>query len=228
MATVRSYELLDSNLSWKFHIEYVALKISKIIGVIARLRHFVPLCTLLNIYRSLIFPYMSHGLAAWGQAAKTHLHKLLVLQKRVLRLMYFSEPRAHTVSLFITSNILPINMLYVETVSSLMYDVSRLSVPSNISDLFTKVNKIHTHKTRSSSSGNFYIKSSSLSLNQRSFARFGAKLWNSYPDKFRQLPKSAFKKHVHESLLLIMEAEDNYVETLIFLYKIVNFLIIYV
>ena len=36
-------------------------------------------------------------------------------------------------SLFITSNILSINMLYVETVSSLMYDVSRLSVPSNIS-----------------------------------------------------------------------------------------------
>ena len=61
--------LLDSNLSWKFHIEYIALKISKIIGVIARLRHFVPLCTLLNIYRSLIFPYMSYGLAAWGQAA---------------------------------------------------------------------------------------------------------------------------------------------------------------
>ena len=166
---------------------------------------------------------MSYGLAAWGQAAKTHLHKLLVLQKRVLRLMYFSEPKAHAVSLFITLNILPINMLYVETVSSLMYDVSRLSVPSNISDLFTKVNKIHTYQTRSSSSGNFYITSSSLSLNQRSFARFGAKLWNSYPDKFRQLPKSAFKKHVHDSLLLIMEAEDNYVETPILLYKIVNF-----
>ena len=137
--------LLDSNLSWKFHIEYVALKISNIIGVIARLRHFVPLWTLLNIYRSLIFPYLSYGLAAWGQAAKTHLQKLLVLQKRVLRLMYFSEPRAHAVSLFITANVLPINMLYVKTVSSLMYDVSRLSVPPNISDLFTQVNKIHMH-----------------------------------------------------------------------------------
>ena len=100
---------------------------------------------LLNIYRSLIFPYLSYGLAAWGQAAKTHLQKLLVLQKRVLRLMYFSEPRAHAVSLFITSNVLPINMLYVKTVSSLMYDVSRLSVPPNISDLFTQVNKIHMH-----------------------------------------------------------------------------------
>ena len=153
-------------------------------------------------------------------AAKTHLQKLLVQQKHVLCLMYFSESRAHAVSLFINSNILPINMLYVETVSSLMYDVSRLSVPSNISDLFTKVNKIHTHKTRSSSSGNFYITSSSLSLNQRSFARFGAKLWNSYRDIFRQLPKSAFKKHVHDLLLLIMEAEDNYVETLFFCIKL--------
>ena len=98
--------------------------------------------------------------------------------------MYVFDPRAHAVPLFITSNILPINMLYVETVSSLMYDVSRLSVPSNISDLFTQVNKMHTHKTRSSSSGNFNIKFSSLSLNQRSFVRFGAKLWNSFQNKF--------------------------------------------
>ena len=39
---------------------------------------------------------MSYGLAAWGQAAKTHLQKLLVLQKCVLNLMYFSEPRAQS------------------------------------------------------------------------------------------------------------------------------------
>ena len=50
---------------------------------------------------------MPSGLAAWGQAAKTHLQKVLVLQKRVLRLMNFSEPKTHVVSLFITSNILP-------------------------------------------------------------------------------------------------------------------------
>ena len=29
--------------------------------------------------------YLTYGLAAWGQAAKTHLQKILVLQKRVLR-----------------------------------------------------------------------------------------------------------------------------------------------
>ena len=81
--------LLDSNLSWKFQINNVALKISRAVGVVASLMHFVPRTTLLNIYQSLILPYLTYDLAAWGQAAKIHLQKTLVLQKRVLRLMYF-------------------------------------------------------------------------------------------------------------------------------------------
>ena len=36
-------------------------------------------------------------------------------------------------------------MLYVETVSSIMYDISRLSVPCNISDPFTEVNNKNTY-----------------------------------------------------------------------------------
>ena len=94
--------LLDNNLSWKFQINNVALNISRTVGVVARLRHFVLRTTLLNIYQSLILPYLTYGLAAWGQAAKTYLQKILVLQKRVLPLMYFSEPRAHAVPLFIS------------------------------------------------------------------------------------------------------------------------------
>ena len=34
--------LIDNNLSLKFHINNVALKVSKTVGVVARLRHFVP------------------------------------------------------------------------------------------------------------------------------------------------------------------------------------------
>ena len=43
-----------------------------------------------------------------------------MLQKRVLRLMYFSEPRAHAMPFFIFSKILPLQMLYAEKVSSIM------------------------------------------------------------------------------------------------------------
>ena len=57
--------------------------------------------------------------------------------------MYFSEPREHAVPLFTSSKILPLNMLYVETVSSIMFDVSCLTVPTNISNLFVRGNEKH-------------------------------------------------------------------------------------
>ena len=81
--------LIDKNLSWKYHIDYVASKIGRTIGIIARLRHFIPLSTLLTIYRSLVAPYLTYSVIAWGQAANTNLLKILILQKRALRLMHF-------------------------------------------------------------------------------------------------------------------------------------------
>ena len=73
--------LMDSHQSWKQHISQVASKITRNIGIIARLKHCIPFSTLQNLYRSLIFPYLSYGLVVWGQATKTNLEKLLILQK---------------------------------------------------------------------------------------------------------------------------------------------------
>ena len=89
--------------------------------------------------------------------------------------MYFSEPIAHAVPLFVSSKILPLQMLYAEKVSSIMFDVSCMNAPSNICDFFTKANSKHKHETRFSSSGNYYVQTSRLNLNQDSFSRFGAK-----------------------------------------------------
>ena len=129
--------LIDDNLSWKHHINYIATKISKGIGIIARLRHSVPHTTLLNIYRSLIEPYNSYCLVAWGQATSTHLKKIVISQKRVLRLMYFSDYTSHSPPLFACSEILPIKMLYFKLVASLLHDIGNHCAPPNISELFT-------------------------------------------------------------------------------------------
>ena len=71
--------LIDKNLTWKPHIDLITLKVSKAIGIIARLLRLVPFKT--QIYESLVYPYLSYGLSSWVQASKTYLDKLLVLQK---------------------------------------------------------------------------------------------------------------------------------------------------
>ena len=125
--------------------------------------------------------------------------------------------------LFISSRILPLQMLYAEKVSSIMFDVSCMNTPSKVCDFFTKANSKHKHETRFSSSGNNYVQTSRLNLNQDSFSRFGAKLRNAIPNEFHQLSKGAFKKNFHDFFLLsIMEAEDDYVKVPILLGKMAN------
>ena len=68
---------------------YVAIKISRTVAFICKLRQFLPRHTLLTIYRSLVTPYLTYGLIAWGQACKSYLEKLLKLQKRALRFSIF-------------------------------------------------------------------------------------------------------------------------------------------
>ena len=97
--------LIDFDLSWKNHIDLICQKISKTLGILARLRHLIPLTPLLKIYQALITLYLDNGICAWGAACKSQLNKLLVLQKRALRLIYFKQIRDHVVPLFIDSNV---------------------------------------------------------------------------------------------------------------------------
>ena len=204
--------MIDNHLSWKHHINYVALKISRNIGILSKLRHFVPPKTLFGIYNSLIFPYLSYGLVAWGQAAKTHLEKLLTLQKRAVRLINFAPFRSHAVPYFLHSNIMPITMLYFKLSWMLMFDVYNNTAPHNISHLFIPTQQIHSYSTPSSSSGNYYISHSRLNQKNDSFSIMGAKIWNSIPENLRNSSKSLFKEKVHTILLKIFEVQDRYAD----------------
>ena len=75
----------------------ISLKISRIIGIITRLRHFVPKHTLLRIYSGLINPYLTYGISVWGQANKSVLNCLLILQKKVIRIMNFANYQDHAI-----------------------------------------------------------------------------------------------------------------------------------
>ena len=65
-----------------------------------------------------------------GQACKTYLNKILMLQKRALRLLYFTDWHDHAIPLFLEANVLPITFLYYESVSSLMYDIDNGKAPT--------------------------------------------------------------------------------------------------
>lgn len=120
-----------------------------------------------------IAPYLSYGLIAWCQACKSYLDKLLKLQKRALRFIYFSDHNQHAIPLFSDASILPLHFSHYELTTNLMFDIRHRNAPRNIRDLFQDISNIHSYNTRSSASNNFYTQSSRLSIQLNSFSRIG-------------------------------------------------------
>ena len=70
--------MLNETLSWKSHIEMEVKKISKVTGILYRLRKIFPENILFTLYNSLIISYINYGLLLWG----INCYKLEVLQKK--------------------------------------------------------------------------------------------------------------------------------------------------
>ena len=64
---------IDKNLNWAPHIQHINSKISKNLGILFRLRHFLTLNTLKQIYYSLIYPYLHYGIMSWGNTYPSRL-----------------------------------------------------------------------------------------------------------------------------------------------------------
>ena len=53
--------LVDYDLCWKSHINMIRLKISKLIGILHRVKRLLPKTILITIYKSLITPPLNYG-----------------------------------------------------------------------------------------------------------------------------------------------------------------------
>ena len=134
--------------------------------------------------------------------------------------MYFSDIREHAIPLFNDADILPVSFMYCKTVVSLMHDINSNNSPTNLFNLFEKNSTIHSQHTRSSTSGNFHVKSSKLEIHKNFLSHFGVKLWNEIPCYIRDLPIKKFMKVLHRLLSDILKREDDYIETSLIVEKV--------
>ena len=62
--------MLDENMSWKTHIAMVRNKLSRINGIMHRLKYYFPQNILITLYKSLFTPHINYGSLLWGQAGE--------------------------------------------------------------------------------------------------------------------------------------------------------------
>ena len=73
------------NLNFDFHISNIAYKISRTVGIISKIRHYLPETALLKIYYAPIHYHLLYGLIIWGSSFPTYLKKLITLQNKAVK-----------------------------------------------------------------------------------------------------------------------------------------------
>ena len=95
--------MLDSSLTWHSQIDLISKKLSQAIGLMYKIRPLVNPCIMKTLYYSLVYPYLIYAVEVWGSADDTVTDRLLLLQKRIVRLLTYSDIRQDNFS-FTSSN----------------------------------------------------------------------------------------------------------------------------
>ena len=86
---------VDRKLTWKVHINYLRKLLSRNVGVINHVKNTFPLPVLSSLYTNLILPYLNYGILALGNPCKILTDRILILQKRALRIIHNVYFRSH-------------------------------------------------------------------------------------------------------------------------------------
>ena len=105
--------ILSNDLKWNKHVDFVVNKITKTIGIISKVRHFLPISTTRTLYLTLVEPYINYCNLVWALPHPTvSLDKIYKIQKRYCRIINFAHYRAHSEPLFQNLSILNIYKIY--------------------------------------------------------------------------------------------------------------------
>ena len=169
--------IIDNKLNWLEHIKCISRKIAKGTGIIIKARKSFETETLLNLYTALIFPHISYCIHVWGNTASVHLHRLYVLQKKIIRIIHGVRPRTHTDPLYKALHILNFDQIRVYSIALFMYKLMNHMLPSVFENMFIKTSDVHNYSTRQADM--LYVQYASIKRTQRTIKHHGTKLWNS-------------------------------------------------
>ena len=121
-----------------------------------KLRPFLPVNVMKNIYYSLVYSHIIYGIEIWGSAFKTDLDKISILQKRVARLMTFNDvipttpgTLRQTEPIFVKLKFLKVEDIYKYQLSKFVVKCINRTSPVQFHDWSKFSHEIHDHSTRS-------------------------------------------------------------------------------
>lgn len=167
--------LIDDDMNFTSHINAVTNTVSRNVGVMSRIKYFVEAKQLLQLYNAIILPHINYCCFIWGSGYAHRTKKLLILQKRAMRIIEGIHPPQSANPVFKKYNILKIQDIAKLQMMLIMHKFLCNNLPGPMRSLF-KLHIGNNYSTRQ----NKHFQSIFSAKNYRLFtiACSGPKIWN--------------------------------------------------
>ena len=189
---------LDNQLNFKTHVDTLRKKVSRNIGAINRISYYIPNYILRQLYYSLIMPYISYGVAAWGGVGLVNGAKISRVHDRALRMLtgIFVEGNE------INHSILNFDSLYKYFTALKLYEVLYHNRIPKLNERLSTLQPVHLYPTRFVNINNLNTPHFRLSMCQQGFLAKSINIWNQLPSEIREIPHILkFKRTLKHYLL---------------------------
>ena len=144
---------IDTTLSWQYHVNDLSIKLNRAYALLFKMRKYVSLKILRSINFAIFDSYLSCCYLVWAQNRST-IKRILILQKKAVRIINFQPRNSHTSPLFKQNFILKFqDKTCLENVLFVSKSLNNLT-PSVFSTWFSFSSNQHNCETSSSTQGN--------------------------------------------------------------------------
>lgn len=157
--------IIDSNLSWKPHVEQLGKILSSGTFVICRLKQVTNLETARTAYFALLESHLRYGIATWGGTTSTNMEKVLIDQNRAIRCLAGLGCQDSCQATFVKLKILTVIAIYIQET---ILDTASSTQPRN--------QDAHNYNTRNSTA--YALPPHHLTLFSKKPTYAGAKFYN--------------------------------------------------
>ena len=140
--------ILDNQLLFERHIKMLESKLSGYVGILFKLKSFLPKYILSKIYYAFIHSYLNYGLIIWGATPASNLSILCRIQNKALSVISGTGWRERAPPLYATQNILQLSKLITYLVAKFVHKFTNKKLPATFNHFFTDVAKIHSRYTK--------------------------------------------------------------------------------
>ena len=198
--------VLDDRLSWSAHVSFLSTKLSRVIGIMYKLRHYAPYDVLRTVYFSLFHSHLCYSLLNWGRANDSLIHSVEILQNKCIRAALFCPRRTPLNAMYKKFNALKLVDLIEISIGNFRYRYSNNMLPLSFCNYFTEISLVHSHFTRFSAHTEFFLQRPINAIGQKKIRYIGAEKWNNIPVEIRDCeddncnPYSLFKRRYKKFL----------------------------